>query len=95
MACFRQLTSLLGTHRIRTTANVLAERSQLRHHMTLIAQSQPSKRFDSLVLVRSFRSTLKTDMGSLQPISSTEFPYNCPVGYSIPQTRRLPRLAIT
>ncbi|BHF82687.1 hypothetical protein SprV_0802582600 [Sparganum proliferum] len=66
---FRELTSLLGTERIRTTAyhpqaNGLVERFHRQLKTALMAQSDPSRWTDNLPLVMlSLRSTIKADIG--------------------------------
>nr|VZI46866.1 unnamed protein product [Spirometra erinaceieuropaei] len=66
---FRELTSLLGTNRIRTTtyhpqANGLVERLHRQLKTSLMAQPDPSRWSDHLPLVLlSLRSTLKADIG--------------------------------
>nr|VZI38581.1 unnamed protein product [Spirometra erinaceieuropaei] len=66
---FRELTSLLGTKRIRTTAyhpqaNGLVERFHRQLKTSLMAQPDPSRWSDHLPLVLlSLRSTLKADIG--------------------------------
>ncbi|BHF65473.1 hypothetical protein SprV_0200848400 [Sparganum proliferum] len=66
---FRELTSLLGTNRIRTTAyhpqaNGLVERFHRQLKTSLMAQPDPSGWSDHLPLVLlSLRSTLKADIG--------------------------------
>nr|VZI16354.1 unnamed protein product [Spirometra erinaceieuropaei] len=66
---FRELTSPLGTNRIRTTsyhpqANGLVERFHRQLKTSLMAQSDPSRWSDHLPLVLlSLRSTLKADIG--------------------------------
>nr|VZI07627.1 unnamed protein product [Spirometra erinaceieuropaei] len=66
---FCELTSLLGTNRIRTTAyhsqaNGLVERFHRQFKTSLMAQPDPSRWSDHLPLVLlSLRSTLKADIG--------------------------------
>ncbi|BHF82160.1 hypothetical protein SprV_0802529700 [Sparganum proliferum] len=66
---FRELTSLLGTNRIRKTAyhpqaNGLVERFHRQLKTSLMAQPDPSRWSDHLPLVLlSLRSTLKADIG--------------------------------
>nr|VZI03560.1 unnamed protein product [Spirometra erinaceieuropaei] len=66
---FRELTSLLGTNRFRTTAyhpqaNGLVERFHRQQKTSLMAQPDPSRWSDHLPLVLlSLRSTLKADIG--------------------------------
>ncbi|BHF77213.1 hypothetical protein SprV_0502031700 [Sparganum proliferum] len=66
---FRELTSLFGTNRIRTTAyhpqaNGLVERFHRQLKTALMAQPDPSRWSDHLPLVMlSLRSTLKADIG--------------------------------
>ncbi|BHF77003.1 hypothetical protein SprV_0502010500 [Sparganum proliferum] len=66
---FRELTSLLGTNRIRTTgyhpqANGLIERFHRQLETALMTQPDPSRWPDHLPLVMSsLRSTLKADIG--------------------------------
>ncbi|BHF71885.1 hypothetical protein SprV_0401494600 [Sparganum proliferum] len=66
---FRELTSLLGTERLRTTAyhpqaNGLVERFHRHLKTALMAQSDPSRWTDNLPLVMlSLRSTIKADIG--------------------------------
>ncbi|BHF63058.1 hypothetical protein SprV_0200604700 [Sparganum proliferum] len=66
---FRELTYLLGTNRIRTTAyhpqaNGLVERFHPQLNTSLMAQPDPSRWSDHLPLVLlSLRSTLKADIG--------------------------------
>ncbi|BHF73781.1 hypothetical protein SprV_0401686400 [Sparganum proliferum] len=79
---FRELTSLFGTNRIRTTAyhpqaNGLVERFYRQLKTSLMAQPDPSRWSDHLPLVLfSLRPTLKAESVALQPIVSTEPPYD-------------------
>ncbi|BHF70461.1 hypothetical protein SprV_0301351200 [Sparganum proliferum] len=94
---FRELTSLLGTNRIRTTAyhpqaKGLVECFHRQLKTSLMAQPDPSRWSDQLPWCCCPSVPLSRPTAvALQLILSTEPPYDCPVSYYVEQLRSVTR----
>ncbi|BHF82707.1 hypothetical protein SprV_0802584600 [Sparganum proliferum] len=94
---FRELTSLIGTNRIRTTAyhpqaNGLVERFHRQLKTALMAQPDPSRWSDHLPLViLSLLSTLKADIDCTAADLVYGTAFDCPVSYCVERLRSVMR----